>query len=169
MDSGLDQEKTSLWGVLHDGEVKQLQTSREEQTADLEIVVRHLNDFYDWPANRGIRFSFVEVVELKISQWVPDPVAGRDDIRSRRWSRREWDSFERVVPPHTLEVLEAALYRRPQGARLELAGYEHDVWLEIIIQGRELKLSTPDGACDVDRLIQMGDSYWDNFGKKRKR
>jgi hypothetical protein len=72
-------------------------------------------------------------------------------------------------------ILEASFLRLGGGGKLELAGYEYgesgestDVWLEIVVQGSKTTFATPDGPCDVDRLVQIGDAYWDNIGKKRK-
>ncbi len=175
MDIGAETEKTSLWGVLHDGELRDIKTNAASQTADLLVVVEHLSDFYGWAPDAGLRFQFEGVTDLCVNQWVPDPAKGSEDIRSRRWSRREWKALEEVVPPRAVEILEAALYRQGPAGRLELAGFEvdetgrtTDIWLEILVQGANVTFATPDGPCDLDRLIQIGDAYWDNVGKKRK-
>jgi hypothetical protein len=176
MDNETGREKISLWGVLHDGELRDLKTDAVKGTADLLIAVNHLTDFFGWPENSGIKFHFEGVNELRVNQWVSDPARGSEDIRSRRWSRREWMALESVVPPNAVEVLEASFYKSANGGRFELAGFEvdreghtTDIWLEIAIQGSSVSLSTPEGPSDVDRLLQVGDAYWDNVGKKRKR
>jgi hypothetical protein len=176
MDSEAGQEKVSLWGVLHDGELCDLKTDVAKQTADLLIVVHHLNDFFGWPESDGVRFHFGEVTELRVNQWVSDPAKGSEDIRTRRWSRREWMALENVVPPNSVEILEASFYKMAGSGRLEIAGFEidaegrtTDIWLEIAIQGSSYSLTTPEGPSDLDRLLQIGDAYWDNVGKKRKR
>lgn len=177
MDNSSEPEKISLWGVLHDGELREIKTDAANQTADLHIVVRHLSEFFGWPEHVGIRFHFDGVNELRVNQWVPDPAKGSEDIRTRRWTRREWQTLEQVVPPHALMILEATLYHADDRAgRIELAGYEldedgnsTDLWLEATIQGSRVGFASPEGPLDLDRLLQMGDAYWDNFGKKRKR
>jgi hypothetical protein len=177
MDNGTEPEKISLWGVLHDGELREIKTDAANQTADLHVVVPYLSEFFGWPDDAGIRFHFGGVIELRVNQWVPDPAKGSEDIRSRRWSRREWMALEQAVPPNALEILEASFFRLTAGGgRIEVAGYElgpegnsTDIWLEIIIQGTSFSFATPEGPCDLERLLQVGDAYWDNVGKKRKR
>jgi len=41
--------------------------------------------------------------------------------------------------------------------------------LVLTIEAGDIRIRTPDGPVDLDRLIQVGDGYWDNLGKKRKR
>jgi hypothetical protein len=175
MDIGAAIEKTSLWGVLHDGELRDIKTSATLQTANLLLVIEHLNGFYGWAPDAGLRFQFEGVTELRVNQWVSDPAKGSEGVRSRRWSPRQWNTLEQVVPPRAVKILEASVLRLGDGSRLELAGFDvdeegrtTDVWLEVFVQGSKLVISTPDGVCDVDRLVQIGDAYWDNVGKKRK-
>jgi hypothetical protein len=177
MDNSSEPEKISLWGVLHDGELREIKTDAANQTADLHVVVPYLSEFFGWPDDSGIRFHFDQVTELRVNQWVPDPARGNDDIRSRRWARGEWKALEQAIPPKALDVLEASFSRLDGvGGRLEVAGYEleadgssTDIWLEAILQGAGVTFATPEGPSDLDRLLQIGDAYWDNVGKKRKR
>ena len=72
-------------------------------------------------------------------------------------------------------VAEASAVCCPGEALLELAGLEHnedlsatDIYIELTVSGEAISFKTPDGPCDLERFLQVGDAYWDDFGKKRK-
>ena len=173
IDSAL--ESISLWGVLHEGELRKVISDADLQSVVLEIIVPHLSEFYGWPGDRGIRLDFSGVTGLRVNQWTPEPSPGNENIGSRRWSQRKWEAFESSVPDHWLAVSDANILTSRRGCKLLLSGYERgpmesgDLLLELVIQGSELRIFSPDGPVSVDKLVQLGDAYWDNLGKKKKK
>jgi|GEM_PF-5990763 len=176
MERDLDVESISLWGVLHDGEVRQIADDSAYRSLTLGIEVAYLSGYYNWPSGALIQFQFSGVRSTKVNQWIPQPGLGNEDLGSRRWTPREWPELVNVIPPRSILISEAAV--TPQGSRLAemtLAGHEQNgsgktnIWLELKVEAEELRIRTPEGSVDLDRLIQLGDAYWDDLGKKRKR
>jgi len=175
MERDVDVESLTLWGVLHDGELRRLESDVSSRSLTLEVSVAYLSNYYDWPEAEGILFQFYGLRSSKVNQWIPQPGLGNEDLGSRRWTPRKWEELEGVVPPHSIVISEASISRQKPGVLMEIAGHEAsklghtNVWLELAIGAEDLQIRTPDGPVDLDRLIQLGDGYWDNLGKKRKR
>jgi hypothetical protein len=168
-------ENLSLWGVLHDGELQRVESDPLRQTAALEIWVSHLALFYDWPEGSRIRIEFAGVTGLKVNKWIPQPGVAQENLGARRYAPKQWTELESEIPPKAIDIYEASVLRTAYGCRMELAGHEMldrrstDVWLEVLVQAEDVEVHTPEGKVDLERLIQIGDAYWDNFGKKRRR
>ncbi|HWD39736.1 MAG TPA: hypothetical protein VG944_12880 [Fimbriimonas sp.] len=175
MDHSVETESVSLWGVLHEGTLTRIFSDQPRQCVLLEAVVPHLNGYYDWPEGAPIRFELSEVSELKVNQWLPELGEAKEDLGARRGSRRQWQAQERSMPPNYVVISEATVTRSRGRVGVSINGFEHtaagetNVLLEIAVSGSELKVETPDGPTDVEKLIHIGDAYWDNFDKKRKK
>jgi hypothetical protein len=175
MERELDAESVSLWGVLHDGELRRIDWNKDTRSLSIEVTVGYLSSYYDWPADAGIVFQLFGLTSAKVNQWIPQPGLWNEDLGSRRWTPRDWTELVEVVPPNAVMISEATVSHPGPGVLVAVAGHEvrdgasTNIWLELTLEAELLRFRTPDGSVDLDKLIQLGDAYWDNLGKKRRR
>jgi hypothetical protein len=178
-------DEISMWGCLHDGELKSCSSDLLEGSVELEFIVNHLLD--DQEKEKNVSFSIriqgvssvrVDGHFLPLDKYEePTDLSNEDQKQLRaeyysKWREESlcWRDFEAALITDSLQIMDATLVSDANETTLRLGGFLdgekfHDIYADVFVRGRELSASRSDGIdFGIDAFIKLGNQYWNNLG-----
>lgn len=182
-------EANCLWTALHDTRLFFVASDRLTRTATLKFSIFYLKD-----SGRTVTFRLEGVNSLRatgLAPWTGRFVRPWGITRDKEESlvaqyqakgREEtlsWSEIETSLGPanlggsrddrNYLTVSDAHIARDGAAMTLHVQGCLNDnPWRELYLRGSNLALSDSSGeALDLERLVALGDAWWDDFGREK--
>lgn len=183
-----DVEEISLWNCLHDGELISCKSNLLERFVMLEFQVEHLLE--DDEENTSFLLKLEDVTSVRaIGHYRPiekfNPTENisneeREKLLKEYWAKwREeslsWSEFEAALATDPLQISDASYVSENNETTLKLGGFLDgekfdDIYFDVFLRGKTLSASLSNGEnFSLDKLIELGRSYWESFGNKNKK
>lgn len=178
-------ESKSLWVCLHDGEIVSCQSDLINRNTEFECKISHLLD----ESEKDLKFLLMleEVTSVRAFVYfrseenfsVPEDVSREEASRlikeyQSRWREESiaWKDFEKNLPENPFSISDADIVSNENQTALKIGGFldgddYDDLYCTIIARGSRIKASRSDGQdFSFEKLIKLGEDYWDSFGKR---
>lgn len=178
----------SLWTTLHDAELYFVGSDRMARTATLSFKIFYLDD------NVTVTIHLEEVTSLRVTRaavWPgeyerPEGISRSDESRlvaeyQSKWREESmgWGELEALLGSSNLDasddekdyldISNADLVQDGAEVALHLQGHlqSADLWHELFLRGSRLSVVSSDGSIlSLEHLTELGQSWWDGFGKE---
>jgi hypothetical protein len=178
-------DEISLWSCLHDATLLKSTSDRLHRTLELEFDVFYIREHRELPETFHILFRFDAVQSTRATvhvPWpggctIPDGASREEQMRLHeeylaKWREETvaWDAFEQGLIASPVEVSDATLLRG-DGVALALSVFrEGELAYSAVIRSEGLNVVGSEGTdIGIERLIAMGDAYWEAFERKGER
>jgi hypothetical protein len=165
-------------GPLHDSVITAIESDPDGNTVSFTFSNVMLSYCMEPSDDFGLEFRFDGVQCVRVEGRVdeirelnsPDSAIGREQSFANdaggttRVESVSWQDFERNVDEYNPSVLQAILLRNEERCAIRIISRTgSSFWPIITITAKALSISRSDGVpCDVEKLLAIGEAFWDS-------